>query len=52
MSLASNTIPLLCAGTVDEDLDLDTLVEHDGWGLWINHWEVAWLTDHPAESDW
>ncbi len=50
--LPTSAIPLLCAGTVDEELDLDALVEHDGWGPWADHWELAWVTDHPAESDW
>ncbi len=52
VSFPTAVIPQLCAGTVDEHLDLDTLVEHDGWGPWINQWELAWLTNHPSESDW
>lgn len=50
--LPTSAIPLLCAGTDDEDLDLDALVEHDGWGPWSNHWDLAWVTDREGDDSW
>lgn len=50
--LPASAIPILCRGTDDERIDLDSLAEHEGWGPWGAHWKLAWVTDREGESDW
>ena len=55
LPLPLDAIAVLCAGTAAGTLLLDSLVTRSpglrGWLGWP-HWELAYVTDHPGESDW
>ena len=55
LPLPLDAIAVLCAGTAAGTLLFDSLVTRSpglrGWLGWP-HWELAYVTDHPGESDW